>query len=205
MRLETLDLDALEASRGELTELAAQLRAEGFSVEVAAAGESTRTRLSESAEHAFVAVLNLILDETERHAIDAAIAVVATWALGRINFRGREGAEPTVIVWINDDDVRDVRLPDPRRDINRIRKTELWPDNPWLPMVRHRPDGGSEVALIYADDVIADERIRMFGATAQSEQALMVGGVIDGSILPFLGEYDTLERLLAEGWQVDGG
>jgi hypothetical protein len=205
VRLHTLDLDNLEESRQELTGLAELLRVQGFTVEIAAAGETSEARLRESADHTFVAVLHLVLDETERHGIEVAIGAITHWAVSRVNFRGREGAAPTVIVWINGEDVREVPLPDPRRDINRIRKTDLWPVNPWLPLVRHRPDGDREVAMICADDVIADETIRLFGATEQSGQALMMGGVIDGSALPLLGEYDSLERVLAEGWRVDGG
>jgi hypothetical protein len=38
---------------------------------------------------------------------------------------------------------------------------------------------------------------------AQSEQALMAGSPIDSGQLPLLAEYDSLERLLADGWSVD--
>jgi hypothetical protein len=94
-------------------------------------------------------------------------------------------------------------LPDPKRDIGRIRDTERWLARPWLPLVKHLDDGDSEFGLIHDEDVVADEVIRLFGTTAQSQQALMAGTPIDGSQLPLLVEYDSLERVLADGWSVD--
>jgi hypothetical protein len=142
VRLESLDLDQPEASREELIPLADALREQGLTVEIGAGGESTKTRLLESAQRAFVDLLNVVLDEAERHAIDVVITAVTTWALHRIHFRGREGAQPVVVIWIGGEDVRTVPLPDPKRDIRRIRNTELWPARPWLPLVRH-VDGGT--------------------------------------------------------------
>jgi hypothetical protein len=203
MRLESLDLDEPDASRDELTGLADLLRDEGLMVDVAARGDTTWTRMRESAERAFVDVLNVVLDETERHAIDVVIAAVTTWALQRLHFRGRERARPVVVIWVGQEDVREVPLPDPKRDIARIRDTERWPARPWLPLVRHVGDGDAEFGLIYDEDVVADEAIRLYDTTAQSEQALMAGTPIDGLQLPLLGEYDSLERLLVDGWSVD--
>jgi hypothetical protein len=101
------------------------------------------------------------------------------------------------------EDVREVPLPDPKRNIARIRDTERWPARPWLPLVKHLDNGDTEVAFIYDEDVIADEAIRLFGTTPQSAQALIAETIIDGSQLPLLAEYDSLERLLADGWSVD--
>ena len=203
MRLESLDLDEPDASRNELTRLADLLRDEGLTVDIAARGDTTWTRMRESAERAFVDVLNVGLDEAERHAIDVVIAAVTTWALQRLHFRGRGSARPVVVIWVGHEDVREFPLPDPKRDIARIRDTERWPARPWLPLVRHVDDGDTDFGLIYDEDVVADEAIRLYGTTAQSEQALMAGTPIDGVQLPLLGEYDSLERLLADGWSVD--
>jgi hypothetical protein len=203
MRLESLDLDETDASREELSGLADLLRREGFTVEVAGRGDTTWTRMRESADRAFVDVLNVVLDETERHAIDVVISGVTAWALQRLHFRGRGNARPVVVIWVGHEDVREFPLPDPKRDIARIRDTALWPARPWLPLVRHLDDGDAEFGLIYDEDVVADEAIRLFGTTTQSEQALMAGTTIDGSKLPLLAEYDSLERLLANGWSVD--
>jgi hypothetical protein len=57
--------------------------------------------------------------------------------------------------------------------------------------------------LIFEEDVAADEAIRLFGTTPQSEQALMAGTIIDGTQLPLLLEYDSLERVLSDGWLMD--
>jgi hypothetical protein len=203
MRLESLDLEQPEASREELVALAGRLRAEGFTVEIADRGESTQSRMLESAEHAFIDLLNVVLDEGERHAIEVVITAVTTWAPHRLHFRGREKAQPVVVIWVGDEDVRTVPLPDPKRDISRIRNTEGWPAKPRLPLVRRLDDGDIECALIYDEDVIADEAIRLFATTPQSEQALIAGTVIHGSQLPVVAEYDSLERLLAHGWSVD--
>ena len=70
-------------------------------------------------------------------------------------------------------------------------------------MARHLDDGDAQFGLIYDEDVAADEAIRLFGTTPQSEEALMAGTVIDGGQLPLLAEYDSLERVLADGWSVD--
>jgi hypothetical protein len=203
MRLESLDLDEPDASRDELIGLADLLREEGFTVDVAARGDTTWTKMRESAERAFVDVLNVVLDETERNAIDVVIAAVTTWALQRLHFRGRGSARPVVAIWVGQEDVREFPLPDPKRNIARIRDTERWPARPWLPLVRHLDDGDAEFALIYDEDVVANEAIHVYGTTAQSEQALMAGTPIDGRQLPLLAEYDSLERLLADGWSVD--
>jgi len=203
MRLESLDLDEPDASRDELTRLADLLRDEGLTVDIAARGDTTWTRMRESAERAFVDVLNVVLDEAERHAIDVVIAAVTTWALQRLHFRGRGSARPVVVIWVGHEDVGEFPLPDPKRDIARIRDTERWPARPWLPLVRHVDDGDTDFGLIYDEDVVADEAIRLYGTTPQSEQALIGGTPIDGVQLPLLGEYDSLERLLADGWSVD--
>ncbi|MHB8659324.1 MAG: hypothetical protein ACYC91_15495 [Solirubrobacteraceae bacterium] len=202
MRLKSLDLDQPDASRDELIALADLLRAAGLTVEIAARGESTRTRMRESADRAFVDILNVVLDESERHGIDVVITAVTTWAVQRLHFRRRSNARPVLVIWVGDEDVRTVPLPDPKRDIARIRNTDHWPAKPWLPLVR-LDDGDVECAFIYDEDVVSDEAIRLFGATPHSEQALMAGTLVDGSQLPLIGEYDSLERLLADGWSVD--
>lgn len=203
MRLESLELDQPHEARDELAELASRLSKEGFSVTIAEPGESVFVRLRESAEHVFVDVLNVVLDEAECHAIDVVISAVTAWATRRVHFRGREGARPVVVVWVVDEDVREFPLPDPKRDVARIRDTERWPRRPWLPVVRALADGDREPGLIYDEDVAADSVIRVFGTTVQSEQALMAESVIDGSQLPLRHEYDSLERMLADGWSVD--
>jgi hypothetical protein len=117
MRLESLDIDHPEEAHTELDQLARQLRGTGWTVEVAGLGEPTWSRLRESAEHALVDVLNIVLDETERHLIDAVIDVVVAWAATRLFFRGRERTKPDVAIWIDGDIVRTVPLPGTRFDI----------------------------------------------------------------------------------------
>lgn len=117
MRLESLDIDHPEQAHAELEQLAHQLRDAGWTVEVAGVGEPHWSRLRESAEHALVDVLNLVLDETERHLIDATIDVIIAWATTRLFFRGRERAKPDIAIWIDGDIVRTVPLPERRFDI----------------------------------------------------------------------------------------
>jgi hypothetical protein len=112
MRLESLDIDHPAEARAELVVLAEQLRRSGWTVEVAGADEPHWSRLRESAEHALVDVLNVVLDEAERHLIDAVIGVIVTWASQRHFFRGRQRAKPDVAIWIDDEIVRTVPLPE---------------------------------------------------------------------------------------------
>jgi hypothetical protein len=116
MRIESLDLDQPVDAQAELDELATRLRAEGWAVEVSGIDEPHLARFLESAEHELVTVLNVVLDEAERLAIDAAILGVLGWARRRRHFRGREGAKPAVVIWIVEEDVRTVELPDPDDD-----------------------------------------------------------------------------------------
>lgn len=113
MRLESLDIDHPEESQAELEELAEQLREAGWEVEVAGRGEIKWSRLRESLEHEFVDVLNVVLDEGERLAIDAIILGVVHWARKRRFFRGRDGAKPDAAIWVDEDIVQTVPLPDP--------------------------------------------------------------------------------------------
>jgi hypothetical protein len=112
MRLESLDIDHPDGAHAELDVLADQLRQARWTVEVAAAGEPHWSRLRESAEHALVDVLNVVLDEAERHLIDVVIDVVMAWALNRRFFRGRQRAKPDVVIWIDGEIVRTVPLPE---------------------------------------------------------------------------------------------
>jgi hypothetical protein len=111
VRRESLDIDHPEEARNELEELAQQLREEGRDIEVAGQGEATWSRLRESAEHEFVDVLNMVVNEGERLAIDAIILTLIHWARKRRFFRGRGGAKPTAAVWEDGDIVRTVPLP----------------------------------------------------------------------------------------------
>jgi hypothetical protein len=119
MRLESLDIDHPEEAHAELDQLARELRSSGWTIEVAGIGEPHWSRLRESAEHALVDVLNIVLDETERHLIDAVIDVVMTWAATRLFFRGRERAKPDVAIWIDGNIVRTVPLPERLFDLLR--------------------------------------------------------------------------------------
>jgi hypothetical protein len=115
LRLESLDIDHPAEARTELDVLAEQLRSGGWNVEVAGPGEPTLSRFRESAEGAFVDVLNLVLDEAERHALDVVLAAIFAWAIDRMRFRGREGARPVVVIYVGGEDVREEPLPEPRK------------------------------------------------------------------------------------------
>lgn len=92
---------------------------------------------------------------------------------------------------------------DPKRDLPRIRDVEQWPVRPFLPVVRSTPDGEPLTGFIREDDVVADEEIRVFGSSRESWQALVAELPLDGLDLPVVERYDSLERLLADGWAVD--
>jgi len=99
---------------------------------------------------------------------------------------------------------------DAEREAERVRTISMWP-GPWLAMKRTQP-GGAEFGLIFADDIEPPERnsqaadcVRMFEATDETAITLMnPNGVIDGSKLAVLAEYDSVEQMIADGWQVDG-
>lgn len=116
MRVESLDLHETPEGRGELLDLAERLRAEGFDVEVADRGEPTRALLREDAFHDTVAVLNIILTETEHVLVTREIVkgTVKLWARSRRHFGKRDDATPGADLWTPDDEVlMRILLPDP--------------------------------------------------------------------------------------------
>jgi len=139
LRLESLDIDDPDEARAELGVLAEQLRAGGWNVEVAGPGEPTLSRFRESAEGAFVDVLNLVLDEAERHAVDAVLAAVFAWAVDRLRFRGREGARPVIVIYVGDEDVREEPLPGPRTPISTGREETRPPPVPDFSRLARKP------------------------------------------------------------------
>jgi hypothetical protein len=114
--MESLESPAtFEAAHSELETLAAALRAEGLDAYVAGADEPFHAHLQESAEQAFVDVLNLVFE----HAIDvtlmlAAERILRRWARRRRHFRDREGARATAYLWGPDGDIiKVIELPEP--------------------------------------------------------------------------------------------
>jgi NTP pyrophosphatase (non-canonical NTP hydrolase) len=121
LTLENMERDAGPESQAELQELADKLREEGFSVEVAPVDGPFHAILEESATHELLEVLNVVLDQAEAHAIDAAIGavsvVVTEWARSRFRFRSRDGERATAVIWGPDGrPLRRVPLPDPEDD-----------------------------------------------------------------------------------------
>lgn len=117
--LEALEPEGLrEDAQIELEELGAQLREQGFEATVAGLEESVHAHLQESAEQAFVAVLNVVLD----HALDAVATLaieeaVRRWARRRRRFRNQGGAKPVAYIYGPDGDVIGVvELPEPDTD-----------------------------------------------------------------------------------------
>lgn len=92
---------------------------------------------------------------------------------------------------------------DPKRDLPRIRDVGQWPTRPFLSVIRSAPDGERLTGFIREDEVVADEEIRVFGSTLESWKALVAELPLDGLDLPVVERYDSLERLLADGWAVD--
>ncbi|MFL5901035.1 MAG: hypothetical protein ACJ75S_07535 [Solirubrobacterales bacterium] len=124
LTLENLERDARPESQAELQGLADKLRGEGFNVEVAPLDGPFHAILEESAAHELLDVLNVVLDQAEAHAIDAAIgavsAVVTNWARSRFRFRSRDGGRATAVIWGPDGrSLRRVPLPDPEDEAER--------------------------------------------------------------------------------------
>jgi hypothetical protein len=107
VRIESLDRCETPEGRGELLQLADRLRAEGLDVEVADRDEPTRALLREDAFHDTVAVLNIILIETEHVLVTREIlkGTVKSWARARRHFGKREDATPGADLWTPDDEV----------------------------------------------------------------------------------------------------
>jgi hypothetical protein len=112
MRLELLDRARPNEALAELDVLAQQLRDSGWTVEVGGASEPHLARFQKGAEQTFLDVLNVVLDETERHLIDAVISAVMSWAVHRRFLRGREDIRPTVLIWIDGKLIRVEELPE---------------------------------------------------------------------------------------------
>jgi hypothetical protein len=77
MRLVSLDYDHPAEARADLTVLASQLRDSGHAVEIAGADEPHRVRFQKGAADTLGDVLNVVLDETERHLIDVVLTVIS--------------------------------------------------------------------------------------------------------------------------------
>jgi hypothetical protein len=93
---------------------------------------------------------------------------------------------------------------DPKRDLPRIRDVEEWPLRPMLPVARTASDGDRLMAYIREEDVVADEEIRVFGTTMESIHELTFGTRrLEELDLPVTERYDSIERMLADGWEVD--
>lgn len=91
----------------------------------------------------------------------------------------------------------------------RIRATSGWPVSPWLP-VKRPSETGSELGLLFADDVSPPELnsqgvdcIRVFAATDETADALIRRSLIPGGELAVVAEYESVETLIAGGWQAD--
>jgi len=124
VRLESLDRDDPHGAHAELGDLAAQLEGDGFDVEIAALDAPIRARLQKSAGSVVIDVLQVVLDESERHLIDAVIGAVTSWAVHRRFFAGSNQATPQLVVWVERDIVRTVALPANKFDI-LVRATGL--------------------------------------------------------------------------------
>ena len=93
---------------------------------------------------------------------------------------------------------------DPPHDSDLIRDTANWPLMLWLPVRRSiGAEGEVQTGFIYDLDVIADEQIRVFESTPETEQALMGRTLIEGGQLAVIERYDSLEAMLDDGWSVD--
>jgi hypothetical protein len=93
---------------------------------------------------------------------------------------------------------------DPKRDLPRIREVAHWPTRPMLSLVRTASDGDRLTAHIREKDVVADEEIGVFGTTKESWEALSFGTArLEDLDLPVIERYDSLERMLADSWEVD--
>jgi hypothetical protein len=127
VRLVSLDYDHADEAHADLETLAEGLRASGCAVEVADADEPHRVRLQKSAEHIVMDVLSVVLEESERHLIDAILTVITTWALHRRVFRGRGESKPMVVIWINAEVVREAELPEADDDADPSSTTSSAP------------------------------------------------------------------------------
>lgn len=117
--LENLELEHREKAQAELYELAQTLDEAGIDVAVAPLDGMFHAKLEESADQAFVDVLNIVLEEVEGHALEALIGTVITalgkWAHSRKYFRDRKEGRAAAVIWGPDgQELRRVQLPEPR-------------------------------------------------------------------------------------------
>jgi hypothetical protein len=93
---------------------------------------------------------------------------------------------------------------DPKRDLPRIRNVEEWPRRPVLHLIRTASDGERLTAFIRDDDVLADGEIPVFATSRVTWEALFLGTRrLEDVDLEVVQRYDSLERMLADGWEVD--
>jgi hypothetical protein len=116
--LENLESNQRAEAQAELDGLAASLRQSGFTVEVAPLDGPFHAKLEESAEQVFLDVLNVVIEETKREAIGAAIGAIipalVQWARRRKHFRDQEHEKATAVIWGPDGrEIRRVSLPEP--------------------------------------------------------------------------------------------
>lgn len=106
LRLESVLLEETSDARVELQELAADLTAQGFMVDVAGRDESVHAKLQESVGDDFVCVLNVILDNADGAvALGVILSTVRRWAKRRKSFGSPDDDTPTVIIWGPDGEI----------------------------------------------------------------------------------------------------
>ncbi|HTX32882.1 MAG TPA: hypothetical protein VMD09_15970 [Solirubrobacteraceae bacterium] len=115
--MESLDRDDPQGAHAELGDLAERLEGEGYDVDVAGLDAPIRARLQKSGGNVVIDVLQVVLDESERHLIDAVIAAVTSWAIHRRFFAGSNQATPQLVVWVDREIVQTVALPTNKFDI----------------------------------------------------------------------------------------
>jgi hypothetical protein len=98
---------------------------------------------------------------------------------------------------------------DVKKEAERIRRLQTWPHWPWLPMKRHN-DGAVQIGVIYADniDIPGDDgqsgRLVMWDAPwMPSMKAAMAISMGATPPWPIVGEYESVEQMLDDGWVVD--
>lgn len=106
LRLESVLLEETSEARVELHELADNLTAEGFTVNVAGRDESVHAKLQESVGGDFVCVLSVVLDNADGVvAIGVILREVRKWAKRRKSFGAPDDDIPTVIIWGPDGEI----------------------------------------------------------------------------------------------------
>jgi hypothetical protein len=91
--------------------------------------------------------------------------------------------------------------PSRRRDLRFLGDPTLWAWWPFLPLVRRRPDGGTDLGVLFDAEAVCDRS--GYRCTVFLSNLVLLPRQLDQLLALPKEVFDTFEELVAAGWRVD--